>query len=156
MKLSHVDEKGSARMVDVSTKPITSRIAAAQGFVRMIPRVVQLVTDAEVPKGDVFAAARLAGILAAKRTGELIPLAHPLGLDHVEVHFSARPNGILISATAKSQSRTGVEMEALVAVSVAALTIYDMVKALDKSMVIEDIKLMSKSGGASGHYIRKE
>jgi len=154
MELSHLDEKGQARMVDVSGKDVTRRTAVAGGFIRMSPDAVKAVKSGTVPKGDVLAAARIAGIQAAKRTGELIPLCHPLPLDQVTVDFSIERNGIEIKTAAVFTGRTGVEMEALTAVSVAALTIYDMCKSVDKTMEIGRICLLEKSGGRSGHYVR--
>ena len=154
MELSHLDEKGQARMVDVSDKDITRRVATAGGFISIRPEVIESIKSGAVPKGDVLATARIAGIQAAKRTSELIPLCHPLPIDHVTVDFSIGNEGIEITATTISTGRTGVEMEALTAVSVAALTIYDMVKAADKSMKIGEIRLLEKSGGRSGHYVR--
>ncbi|TCO62450.1 cyclic pyranopterin monophosphate synthase MoaC [Actinocrispum wychmicini] len=153
--LTHLDEAGRARMVDVGAKPVTNRRAVASGVVRMKPETLALVTAGAVPKGDVLAAARVAGIMAAKKTGELIPLCHPLGLDSVTVDLAASGQDTLrITATATVTGRTGVEMEALTAVSVAALTVYDMCKAVDKDMTIGDIRLDEKSGGRSGDYKR--
>jgi len=154
MELSHLDEKGQARMVDVSDKDITKRVAIAGGFISIRPEVIESIKSGTVPKGDVLATARIAGILAAKRTSELIPLCHPLPIDQVTVDFSIMDEGIEITSKVVSTGRTGVEMEALTAVSVAALTIYDMVKAADKSMKIGEIRLLEKSGGRSGHYVR--
>jgi cyclic pyranopterin phosphate synthase len=153
--LTHLDEHGAARMVDVSGKEITHRSARASAVVTMRPETLEMITDGVAKKGDVFAAARLAGIMAAKRTGELIPLCHPLGLDAVTVELTPTAvDQLRISATATTTGRTGVEMEALTAVSVAALTVYDMCKAVDKGMVISDICLEEKVGGRSGHYRR--
>jgi cyclic pyranopterin phosphate synthase len=154
MKLSHLDKKGQARMVDVSGKEVTRREAVAGGFIQMRPDLVQAVKSGTVPKGDVLAAARIAGIQAAKRTSELIPLCHLLPIEQVTVDFSIEDNGVEITATAVFTGRTGVEMEALTAVSVAALTIYDMCKSVDKTMEIGGISLLEKSGGRSGHYVR--
>ena len=153
---SHLDYKGKARMVDVSAKESTLREATAQGKVLMTPATAALIESGEVPKGDVFAAARIAGTLAAKKTGELIPLCHPLALTGVEVRFDtdARAGEIAIEATVKTVGKTGVEMEAMTAVSVAALTIYDMCKSADREMILTDIKLISKQGGKSGTFIR--
>ena len=154
--LTHLDEHGRARMVDVGHKPVTARVAVAEGFVVLRPATVRAIAAGSVPKGDVFAAARIAGILAAKRCGELIPLCHPLPIESVEVAFdvppvvapdAAGPVRLRITATARITARTGVEMEALTAVSVAALTIYDMCKAIDKTMVIDGVRLVSKTGG---------
>jgi cyclic pyranopterin phosphate synthase len=151
-KLSHLDDKGQARMVDVSEKDVTSRKAVAKGRVRLSAEALALIVEGKVPKGDVFAAARLAGIMAAKKTADLIPLCHPLPLSAVNVDFTVEKEAIEITATATVSGRTGVEMEALTAVSVAALTLYDMVKAMDKRMVIGDIRLVAKEGGRSGRF----
>lgn len=156
MKFTHLNEQGQARMVDVGSKPVTARAATAEGFIRIAPDVLKAITEGSLPKGDVLAVARIAGIQGAKRTADLIPLTHPLGLDHVEVTFVTEPEGIRIRATTRCQGRTGVEMEALTAVSLAALAIYDMVKAADRGMVIENIRLLAKSGGKSGDYVRNE
>lgn len=147
MKLSHLDERGRARMVDVGGKPESERTAVAEGAVRMSQEAFDLVAAQAAPKGDVLAVAEVAGVMAAKRTGELIPLCHPLGLDLVEVEARLEPElpGVRVRATAKVTARTGVEMEALTAVAVACLTIYDMVKAVDRRMVIEDVRLVSKT-----------
>jgi cyclic pyranopterin monophosphate synthase len=154
MPLTHLDEEGRTRMVDVSDKPITTRTAVASGFVQMAAATVAAIRAHTAPKGDPLEVARIAGVMAAKRTAELIPLCHPLPLNHADVELEVRDDGIAITATTKIDSKTGVEMEALTAVSVAALTIYDMCKALDKAMVIKDIRLESKSGGTSGDYQR--
>jgi cyclic pyranopterin monophosphate synthase len=148
-RLSHLNARGEARMVDVGGKPVTAREAAARAEVRMAPGTVKLLAAGGLPKGDAFAAARLAGILAAKRTDELIPLCHSLPLSSVEVLFKTRRDGVVIDARARVEERTGVEMEALVAASVAALTLYDMAKAVDKGMVIGPVHLVSKTGGKS-------
>ena len=155
MKLSHVDEGGRARMVDVGGKPESRRTAVAEGLVRMSRAAFDQVAAQTVAKGDVLAVAEVAGVLAAKRTGELIPLCHPLGLDVATVEASLDPAvpGVRVVATAKVTGRTGVEMEALTAVSVACLTVYDMVKAIDKEMVIENIRLLSKTGGTHGKEV---
>ncbi|CAN5836383.1 cyclic pyranopterin monophosphate synthase MoaC [soil metagenome] len=154
-ELTHFDESGASRMVDVSAKPATARSAKASGIVRMQPETLALIRDRKLAKGDVFEVARLAGILAAKRTGELIPLCHPLGIDAVSVHLApAGPDALRIEAQVKVYGRTGVEMEALTAVSVAALTVYDMCKAVDRGMTIERIVLEEKAGGRSGDYRR--
>ena len=154
-ELTHFDEQGASRMVDVSGKDVTARSARASGLVRMEAATLALILDRGTAKGDVLGVARLAGIMAAKRTGDLIPLCHPLGLESVEVAFTPVDAGTLrIEATAKVRGRTGVEMEALTAVSVAALTVYDMAKAVDRGMVIDGIKLEEKSGGRSGTYRR--
>lgn len=153
-KLSHLNERGEARMVDVSDKAATSRTAVAEGFVTMAPETLALVESGEAKKGDVLATARLAGIMAAKRTHELIPLCHPLLLTKVTVDLSPRidPPGIAVRAEVKVNGQTGVEMEALTAVSVACLTIYDMLKAVDRGMVIGPVQLLEKSGGRSGTW----
>ncbi len=156
-ELSHFDERGASRMVDVSGKPVTLRTARASGLVRMEPATLGLIRDRRLAKGDVFEVARLAGILAAKRTGELIPLCHPLGLDSVELTFApVDPGTVRIEATVKVEARTGVEMEALTAVSIAALTVYDMCKAVDRRMVIDQVQLEEKAGGRSGRFLRAE
>ncbi|CFX41108.1 molybdopterin biosynthesis, protein C [Candidatus Filomicrobium marinum] len=153
-KLSHLNEKGEARMVDVSEKGVTSRTAIAVGFVAMQPETLALVESGEAKKGDVLATARIAGIMAAKRTHELIPLCHPLAITKASVEFEAShaPAGIRVRAEVKVAGQTGVEMEALTAVSVACLTIYDMLKAADKGMVFKDIRLIEKTGGRSGTF----
>ena len=145
MKLTHVDARGKAKMVDVSGKPIQLREAVAHGSIRLPPATVRLIKSNRVAKGDVLNTARLAGIQAAKRTGELIPLCHPLNLTHVDVELLVKRARIEITATAKIAAQTGVEMEALTAVAVTALTIYDMCKAADKEMVIGEIRLVSKT-----------
>ena len=155
MSLTHIDEEGRARMVDVGDKPSTTRTAVASGFVRMSAATVEAIRERRNPKGDPLETSRLAGIMAAKRTSELIPLCHPLPLNHADVELELGVDGIAITATARTDSKTGVEMEALVAASVAALTIYDMCKAIDKGMVITDIRLESKTGGRSGDYSRE-
>lgn len=156
MELTHIDETGKARMVDVSEKAITKRVAIASGYVKVAPATLALIKQGEVKKGDVLAVARVAGILAAKRTGELIPLCHPLSLESVvvDLQLDEENSMILIEAQAVNSAKTGIEMEALTAVSVAGLTIYDMCKAVDKYMVIGDIKLLHKSGGKSGVFDR--
>ncbi len=151
-KLTHLDESGAARMVDVGGKPETQRRAIATGRIAMSAEALAAIRDGNAPKGDVLAAARIAGIMAAKRTGELIPLCHPLGLEAVSVEFVFEPDAIRATATASLTGRTGVEMEAMTAVSVALLTIYDMAKAVDKGMVIEGVRLLAKSGGKSGDW----
>jgi cyclic pyranopterin phosphate synthase len=147
VKLSHLDERGRARMVDVGGKPESERTAVAEGAVRMSQEAFDLVAAQAAPKGDVLAVAEVAGVMAAKRTGELIPLCHPLGLDLVEVEARLEPElpGVRVKARAKVTARTGVEMEALTAVAVACLTVYDMVKAVDRGMIIEDVRLVSKT-----------
>jgi cyclic pyranopterin phosphate synthase len=155
--LSHFDERGASRMVDVSDKPETLREARASGLVRLAPATAALIRDRALAKGDVLEVARLAGIMAAKRTGELIPLCHPLPLNAVAVDFSFPEETLLrIEATTRIFARTGVEMEALAAVSVAALTVYDMCKAVDRTMTIERIRLEEKSGGRSGTFRRDD
>jgi cyclic pyranopterin phosphate synthase len=153
-RLSHLDEKGAARMVDVTDKAATQRTARAEGFVAMMPATLAVVEKGEAKKGDVLAAARIAGIMAAKRTHELIPLCHPLSLTKVALEFEpcGEPPGIRVAAEVKVAGPTGVEMEALTAVSVACLTIYDMLKAADKAMAIEGVRLLEKTGGRSGTY----
>jgi cyclic pyranopterin monophosphate synthase len=145
MKLSHVDARGNAKMVDVSAKPVMMREAVARGEIRLQPATLRLIKSNRVAKGDVLNTARLAGIQAAKRTGELIPLCHPLNLTHVDVELATKRDRIEITGTAKIAAQTGVEMEALTAVAVTALTIYDMCKAVDKKMVIGEIRLVSKT-----------
>ena len=158
MKLSHLDAEGRARMVDVGDKPVSDRTAVASGAVRMSREAYDLVAGEGVPKGDVLAVAEVAGVMGAKRTGELIPLCHPLGLDVVTVEARLAPElpGVRVVATAKVTGRTGVEMEALTAVSVACLTVYDMVKATDREMTIEGIQLTSKTGGTRGDWRRSD
>jgi cyclic pyranopterin phosphate synthase len=151
-QLSHVDARGRLRMVDVSDKPATAREAVARGRITMSREALRAVRQASLKKGDALQAARLAGIMAAKRTSGLIPLCHPLPLSHVDVTLTADRHGYAIEARARTTAQTGVEMEALTAVAVAALTVYDMVKAVDKRMTIGDIRLVSKSGGRSGTY----
>ena len=151
-ELTHFDEQGASRIVDTSDKPETLRQARASGLVRMSPATVNLIRDRKLAKGDVLEVARLAGIMAAKRTGELIPLCHPLPISHADVRLTPVRGGYDIEATVRTTAATGVEMEALTAVSVAALTIYDMVKAIDKGMVIGRVRLIRKSGGRSGTW----
>ena len=152
--LSHLNERGEAHMVDVSEKAVTSRTAIAEGFIAMGPETLALVREGSAAKGDVLATARIAGIMAAKRTPELIPLCHPLAITKVSVDFEeiAAPPGVRVEALVKVSGQTGVEMEALTAVSVACLTIYDMLKAADKAMRIEGIRVIEKSGGRSGVF----
>jgi cyclic pyranopterin monophosphate synthase len=152
--LTHVDARGRVKMVDVGAKPVTAREAVARGSITMSREALRLIRTGRVKKGDPLQTARLAGILAAKQTSALIPLCHPLPLTGVEVELTPRPRGYDIEARVRTTAQTGVEMEALTAVAVAALTIYDMVKAVDKAMVIGDITLMFKSGGRSGTYRR--
>ena len=155
-RLTHVDESGAARMVDVSAKDVTARVATASGRVLVSPAVVGLLRGEGVPKGDALGVARVAGIMAAKRTPDLVPLCHPLAISGVEVELSVADDAVEILATVKTSDRTGVEMEALTAVSVAALTVVDMVKAVDKAAVISDIKVESKTGGRSGDWRRPQ
>ena len=151
-KLTHLDGDGNARMVDVGAKAETARSATATGRISMSSEALAAIRDGAVPKGDVLAAARIAGIMAAKKTAELIPLCHPLGLDSVTLDFAIEADGVRAAATASLVGKTGIEMEALTAVSVALLTIYDMAKALDKGMTIEGVRLLSKTGGKSGDW----
>ena len=154
MSLTHFDDQGHAHMVDVSDKPTTARIATARGAVRMSLETLTLITEGRAKKGDVLGVARLAGIMAAKKTADLIPLCHPLPITKVALDLTPDPTlpGIIVEATVKTGGQTGVEMEALTAVSVACLTIYDMVKAVEKSMVIDGIRLILKDGGKSGRF----
>ena len=154
-RLTHVDERGAARMVDVSHKDVSRREAVASGRVLVSPTVVALLRGDGVPKGDALGVARVAGIMAAKRTPDLVPLCHPLAISGVTVELEVEDDAVAIVATVRTTDRTGVEMEALTAVAVAALTVYDMVKAVDKTMLIGDIRVMFKSGGRSGTYRRK-
>ena len=157
MKLTHVDDEGKAMMVDISQKFATERVAIASGMVKMQPETLELIRSGEVKKGDVLAVARVAGIMAAKKTAEVIPLCHPLPLTSAQIDFEFfNENMVKITAEVKTTYNTGVEMEALTAVSVAALTIYDMCKAVDRAMVIGEIKLEKKSGGQSGVFNREE
>jgi len=155
-ELTHLDDAGAARMVDVADKPVTDRRAVARAVVRLSPATAATVAAGDAPKGDVLGTARIAGIQAAKRTGELIPLCHPLGLDHVDVDgaIDAEAGTVTLTATARVSARTGVEMEAMTAAAVAALTVYDMVKGLDRSVAIEQVVLLEKSGGRSGTWTR--
>jgi cyclic pyranopterin phosphate synthase len=156
MKLSHFRKRGEIAMVNVTSKDVTERTALARGFVRMTPRVLKALRQQKLPKGNPLEIARIAGIAAAKRTSEWIPLCHPLPLTHIDVTARLCKNGVELTSRATATARTGVEMEALVAVSAAALTVYDMCKALDKGMEITDIVLVEKIGGKSGHYLRRE
>ncbi|GAB4413067.1 MAG: cyclic pyranopterin monophosphate synthase MoaC [Thermodesulfovibrionales bacterium] len=156
MKLTHIDEKGKARMVDVSEKPATHREAVARGSIYMRPETIRLIKDMAIPKGDVIAVARVAGIMAAKKTSELIPMCHPLNITSVtvDIRIDEEGNKLDVEAKVKTLGQTGVEMEALTAVSIAALAIYDMCKAVDKGITISDIMLMEKRGGKSGEFHR--
>jgi cyclic pyranopterin monophosphate synthase len=152
--LTHLDEAGAARMVDVSAKDVTARTATASGRVLVSPRVVELLRGEGMPKGDALATARIAGIMGAKRTPDLVPLCHPLAVSGVTVDLAVADDAVEITASVKTTGRTGVEMEALTAVSVAALTVIDMVKAVDKAAVITDVRVETKTGGASGDWSR--
>lgn len=151
-RLTHLDDQGAARMVDVGTKEETARSATAEGTIRMSPEALDAIMGDNLVKGDALAAARIAGIMAAKKTGELIPLCHPLGLESVTVEFSRESDGIRVRSRASLTGKTGVEMEAMTTVSVALLTLYDMGKSLDKGMRIEGIRLLEKTGGKSGTW----
>lgn len=151
-QLTHLDAQGHARMVDVGAKQPTQRVAVARGMIRMSDTALAAIRDGTVPKGDVLATARIAGIMAAKKTGELIPLCHPLSLDAVAVEFAFVEQGVECTATASLTAKTGVEMEAMTAACVALLTIYDMAKAVDKGMVIDAVRLVTKRGGKSGDW----
>jgi cyclic pyranopterin monophosphate synthase len=155
-ELTHTDERGQARMVDVAAKPETHRRAVAGALIRMKPATLAMIADGRAPKGDVFAVARVAGIMAAKRTSDLVPLCHPLGITHAAVELEPTPEGVRITATVESDGKTGVEMEALTAAAVAALTLYDMCKAVDRGMTVDDLGLLSKEGGKSGTWTREE
>jgi cyclic pyranopterin phosphate synthase len=157
-QLTHLDETGAARMVDVGAKPDSERSASAAGTVYMQPETLRLIRDGAIKKGDVLTIARIAGIMAAKRTAEIIPLCHPISLTHLDVHITLDESeyAALITATARTTGKTGVEMEALTAVSAAALTIYDMAKAVDRAMRISDIRLLEKRGGVHGDYVASE
>ncbi len=168
--LTHVDATGAARMVDVGDKEVTHRVAVASGFIEMLPETLDLIVGGDAPKGDVLAAARIAGIMAAKRTSDLVPMCHPLAITHASIELTpARAGqapaaggaasvrtGIAIRATVATDGKTGVEMEALTAAAIAGLTIYDMCKAVDRGMVLSDVALLSKEGGKSGTWIREE
>lgn len=155
-RLTHLDEQGDARMVDVGGKPVTERRAVARAVVRMSPETAQVVADGDAPKGDVLGTARIAGVMAAKKTGEMIPLCHPIGLDHVDVDaaIDAEHGTVTLTATASVTARTGVEMEAMTAAAVAALTVYDMVKGVERGVAIEQVVLLEKTGGRSGTWRR--
>lgn len=155
-KLTHLDSQGAARMVDVSDKDVTDREAKAQAVITLSAEAFEAVTGGTAGKGDVLAAARIAGIMAAKKTGELIPLCHPIAITKASVDFEPADNAVRVIATVKTSGQTGVEMEALTAASIAALTIYDMVKAVDKAAVIGDVRLLSKTGGKSGDFVAAE
>ncbi|HYY24729.1 MAG TPA: cyclic pyranopterin monophosphate synthase MoaC [Candidatus Udaeobacter sp.] len=157
-KLSHLDDQGRARMVDVSEKEVTSRIAVARGSIHMRPETLELILEGKVEKGDVFSVARVAGIMAAKKTAELIPMCHTLNITSVEIELNPEKNParVEIEAVVRISGKTGVEMEAMTAVSVAGLTIYDMCKAVDREMLVGEIRLIKKSGGKSGTFIRNE
>jgi cyclic pyranopterin monophosphate synthase len=155
-KLTHFRKRGEVAMVDVTAKPVTERMAAARGFVRMSPTVLRALRQQKLPKGNPLEIARIAGITAAKRTAEWIPLCHPLPLTHIDVTARLCKNGVELTSRVTTTAQTGVEMEALVGVSAAALTVYDMCKALDKGMEITDIVLVEKVGGKSGHYLRRK
>ena len=152
-RLTHLDDEGRARMVDVSAKPATAREAVAAGLVRMTPATRDLAVSGDAKKGDVRAVAEIAGVMAAKRTADLIPLCHPLGLSKIEVSVEVDPAGLAVIARVKTTGPTGVEMEALTAVCVACLTIYDMLKAAERGMTIDAVRLLEKTGGASGDWI---
>ena len=154
--MTHLDSEGKARMVDVTAKPVTSRRARAESYVRLSKKTMALLQKGNLPKGNALETARLAGIMAAKRTYDLIPLCHPLLLTHVDVEAEPGPNGVRFLATVSCSGSTGVEMEALTAASLAALTLYDMVKAVEKGATIERVRLLEKSGGKSGIYKRKD
>ena len=153
-RLTHLDDEGSARMVDVGDKPVTARSATARAVVTMSAEALTAVAAGDAPKGDVLGTARIAGIGAAKRTSELIPLCHPLALDHVDIETEIASDSVVLTATASITARTGVEMEAMTAASVAALTVYDMVKGIDRSAKIASVELLAKSGGRSGDFKR--
>lgn len=156
MELTHFNEQGRARMVDVSEKHPTHRVAVAAGFIAMAPETLEQVRNGGMKKGDVLAVAQVAGIMAAKQTSSIIPMCHPLQLTGIDISFSYQPDGIAIASTVRCHGETGVEMEALTAVSVAALTIYDMCKAVQRDMEIKNICLLEKSGGKSGLFIRQD
>ena len=154
--LPHLDERGEARMVDVSTKAVTARSATAAGLVRLSPEAVAALRSGDLPKGDALAVARIAGIQGAKKTPDLVPLCHPLFLSGVDVDVTVVEAGVEITATVRTTERTGVEMEALTAVSVAALAVVDMVKAVDRAAVIGDVRVLAKTGGRSGDWVRED
>jgi len=154
-RLTHVDSEGRSRMVDVSGKEATRRVARAEAFVEMSPATLKLLRANALPKGNPLETARIAGIQAAKKTSELIPLCHPLPLTHVDVEITVVRDGVRLESTASTKAETGVEMEALTAAAVAALTLYDMCKAVEKGITIGKVRLLEKSGGKSGHWVRK-
>jgi cyclic pyranopterin phosphate synthase len=155
MKFTHFNENGRAKMVDVSQKEESTRVAIAQGVIEMKTSTIQAIQEGALKKGDVFGVAQIAGVMGAKQTGQWIPMCHPLFLTSIDLVFQTTDNQVLIQAKVKTQGKTGVEMEALTAVSAAALTIYDMCKAIDKDMIIKEVKLMKKTGGTSGDYSRE-
>ena len=155
-QLTHLDEHGAAHMVDVAAKPVTHRRAVAEAIVRMRPETLAMIVEGRAPKGDVFAVARIAGIQAAKRTSDLIPLCHPLPITHVSVDLEPGEAEVRITAVVETDGKTGIEMEALTAASLASLTLYDMCKAVDRGMEIASVRLLEKSGGASGTWHAKE
>lgn len=162
--LTHLDERGAARMVDVADKAVTHRRAVATGFIAMKPETLAMIVEGRMPKGDVFAVARVAGIMAAKKTSDLIPMCHPLAITHATVELEpeglqggdAAAAGVRVTAVVETDGKTGIEMEALTAASVAALTLYDMCKAVDRGMTIREVALLEKAGGKSGHWTREE
>ncbi len=155
-RLTHLDERGSARMVDVADKPVTHRRAVAEAVVRMRSETLAMIVEGRVPKGDVFAVARIAGIQAAKRTSDLIPLCHPLPITHASVDLEPGDDEVRITAVVETDGKTGIEMEALTAAAVAGLALYDMCKAVDRGMEMTSVRLLEKSGGASGTWTHKE
>ncbi|ASR38218.1 molybdenum cofactor biosynthesis protein C [Prauserella marina] len=155
-ELSHVDEKGTARMVDVSAKAVTARTAVASGRVRTTAEVLGLLSAGGLPKGDALATARIAGVMGAKRTSELIPLCHQIALTKVDIEFELEPDSVHITATARTSDRTGVEMEALTAVAVAGLTLHDMIKAVDPAATLDGVRLETKDGGKTGSWRRED
>ena len=155
MKLSHVDASGTAQMVDVGDKDVTKRRAVASGLITTRPEVIDLIAEAGLPKGDAMPVARIAAVMGAKRTSDLIPLCHPLPMTGIDVEFELRDDAVAITAAVKTVSKTGVEMEALTAVTTAALTVFDMIKAVDNQAVISDIKVVEKTGGKSGDWTRE-
>jgi cyclic pyranopterin phosphate synthase len=150
--LTHIDAEGTARMVDVGAKATTQRVAVASGRIRMSPQALEAIRAGNAPKGDVLGTARIAGIMGAKRAGELIPMCHPLAIDAINLDFAFEADAVRVTATASLTGKTGVEMEAITGATIALVTIYDMAKALDKAMVIEDVRLIEKQGGKSGHW----